>query len=143
MLNSKGVCTYFQMIWVKQTTFKGSKKSAWYRVKGEEIVETFHRKELQKTNQKEFRVEKEIKRKGDKLYVTWKGFDSSFIRWIDKKDSINELIFSQTEIFRRDIEIWNRTKTDLKNAADVDLSKFAKKVDLANLKSNVDKLDID
>ena len=58
------------MIWVKQTTFKGSKKPAWYRVKGEEIVETFHRKQLQKTNQKEFRVEKEIKRKDDKLYVT-------------------------------------------------------------------------
>ena len=33
-------------------------------------------------------------------------------------------------------------KSDLKNAADVDTSKFAKKVDLANLKSNVDKLDI-
>ena len=34
-------------------------------------------------------------------------------------------------------------KTDLKNAAGVDTSKFAKKVDLVNLKSNVDKLDID
>ena len=35
------------------------------------------------------------------------------------------------------------TNIDLKNAAGVDTSKFAKKVDLANLKSNVDKLDID
>ena len=35
------------------------------------------------------------------------------------------------------------TKSDLKNAAGVDTSKFAKKVDLSNLKSNVDKLDID
>ena len=35
------------------------------------------------------------------------------------------------------------TKADLKNAAGVDTSKFAKKVDLANLKSDVDKLDID
>ena len=35
------------------------------------------------------------------------------------------------------------TKTDLKNATGVDTSSFAKKVDLANLKSNVDKLDID
>ena len=34
------------------------------------------------------------------------------------------------------------TKADLKSSADVDTSKFAKKVDLANLKSNVDKLDI-
>ena len=35
------------------------------------------------------------------------------------------------------------TKADLKNAAGVDTSKFAKKVDLARLKSNVDELDID
>ena len=35
------------------------------------------------------------------------------------------------------------TKPDLKNAADVDTSGFAKKIDFANLKSDVDKLDID
>ena len=35
------------------------------------------------------------------------------------------------------------TKSDLKNVAVADTSKFAKKVDLANFKSNVDKLDID
>ena len=40
---------------------------------GEEIVGTFYEKELQKTNQKEFRTEKVIKRKGGKLYVKWKG----------------------------------------------------------------------
>ena len=34
-------------------------------------------------------------------------------------------------------------KADWKNAGGVDTSKFAKKIDLANLKSNVDKLDID
>ena len=35
------------------------------------------------------------------------------------------------------------TKTDLKNATVVDTSCFTKKTDLANLKSDVDKLDID
>ena len=35
------------------------------------------------------------------------------------------------------------TKTDLKNATGSDTSHFAKKTDLANLKSDVDKLDID
>ena len=35
------------------------------------------------------------------------------------------------------------TKADLKNVTGVDTSKFAKKVDLASLKPNVDKLDID
>ena len=44
--------------------------------KGDEIVGTFYKKELKKKNQKEFRVEKVRKRKGDKLYVTWKGYDS-------------------------------------------------------------------
>ena len=36
---------------------------------GEEITGTFHEKELQKTNQEEFKIEKIIKRKGDKVYV--------------------------------------------------------------------------
>ena len=53
-------------------------------LKDKEIVGTFYQKALQKTNQKEFRVEKVIKRKGDKLYVKWKGYDS----WIDKRDII-------------------------------------------------------
>ena len=33
------------------------------------IIRTFYEKELQKINQKEFRIEKVIKRKGDKLYA--------------------------------------------------------------------------
>ena len=36
---------------------------------GEEITGTFYEKQLQKTNQEEFRNEKVIRRKGDKLYV--------------------------------------------------------------------------
>ena len=36
-------------------------------LKGEEIVATFYEKELQKTNQEEFRVEKLIKRNSGKL----------------------------------------------------------------------------
>ena len=42
---------------------------------GEEIVVTFYEKELQKSNQKEFRIEKIIRGKGKKLYVKWKGYD--------------------------------------------------------------------
>ena len=40
--------------------------------------------EKKKKNQKEFRVDKVIKKKGDKLYVRWKGYDNSFNSWIDK-----------------------------------------------------------
>ena len=36
---------------------------------GEEIIGTFYEEELQKTNQKEFRIEKVLKKKNDKLYV--------------------------------------------------------------------------
>ena len=45
---------------------------------GEESVETFYEKELQKISQKKFRVEKVMKRKGDELYVKWKGYDKLF-----------------------------------------------------------------
>ena len=49
---------------------------------------TFYEKELQKTSQEKFRIEKVIKRKGDKLYVKWKGYDNSFNSWINKKDLV-------------------------------------------------------
>ena len=42
---------------------------------GEEIIGTFYEKEPQKTNQQEFKIEKVIKKKSDKLYVKWKGYD--------------------------------------------------------------------
>ena len=51
---------------------------------GEEIIGTFYEKELQKTNQEEFRIEKVIKRTGNKIYVKWKGYNNSFNSWIDK-----------------------------------------------------------
>ena len=54
----------------------------------EEITGTFYENELQKTNQKEFRIEKVIKRKGYKLYVKWKGYNNSFNSWINKNDII-------------------------------------------------------
>ena len=57
-------------------------------IKEEEIVGKFYEKELQKTNPEEFRVEKVIKRKGDKLYIKWKGYNSSFDSCIDKKDIV-------------------------------------------------------
>ena len=39
-------------------------------------------------DQKEFRIEKELQKKGDKLYVKWKGHNNSFNSWIDKKHII-------------------------------------------------------
>ena len=57
-------------------------------LKGKKAVGTFYEKELQKTNQKEFRVEKVIKTKGGKLFVKWKSYNSSFNSWIDKRDIV-------------------------------------------------------
>ena len=54
----------------------------------EEIIGTFYEKELQKIDQQEFRIEKVIKKKGNKLYVKWKGYDSPFNSWIDGKDFV-------------------------------------------------------
>ena len=55
---------------------------------GEEIIGAFYEKELQKTNQQKLTIEKVIKRKGEKLYVKWKGYDNSFNSWVDKKDLV-------------------------------------------------------
>ena len=113
------------------------------------LLEAFIKKDRKKTNQKAFIAEKVIKKIGDKLYVKWKGYDSSFNSWIDKKrHSINKWIFPEPKSLwgrvKVELELSNyATKGDLKNATGVDTSKFAKKIDLASLKSNVDKVDID
>ena len=57
----------------------------------EEIIWTFYEKKLQKANQQEFRIEKVIKQKGDKLYVERNDCDCSFNRWIDKKYLIQQV----------------------------------------------------
>ena len=57
---------------------------------GEEITGSFYEKEMQKTNKKEFRLEKTLKRKRDKLYVKWKGYGNSFNSWINKKNLVQK-----------------------------------------------------
>ena len=42
------------------------------------LLELLELLELQKTSQTEFRVEKVIKKKSEKLYVKWKCYDHSF-----------------------------------------------------------------
>ena len=52
---------------------------------GKEVMGSFYEKQLQKSDRKEFRIEKVIKRKRNKLFVKWKGYDNSFNSCIDKK----------------------------------------------------------
>ena len=51
-------------------------------------IGSFYEKEKQKTSQEKFRIQKVLKRKGDKLHVKWKGYYNSFNSLIDKKDLI-------------------------------------------------------
>ena len=54
--------------------------------------------------------------------------------------------FPKTKFFgvKVELDLSNyATKVDLKNAIDIDTLKVSKKVDLASLKSQIDKLDID
>ena len=50
------------------------------------FLETFLKKNCKKQIKQDYRIEKVIKRKGDKLYVKQKSYDNSFNSWIDKKD---------------------------------------------------------
>ena len=52
------------------------------------FLEPFTKNNYKATNQKEFRMTKVIERKGNKLYVKWKGYDNPFDSWSDKKDTV-------------------------------------------------------
>ena len=55
---------------------------------GEEIKGSFYEQELQKTEQEVFRIEKVIRRKGDKSLVKWVGYPKAFNSWVENKDPI-------------------------------------------------------
>ena len=59
---------------------------------GEKVTGSFYDKELQKTNQEKFRIEKVLKRKYDKLYVKWERYNNLFSSWIDKKDLLQKSV---------------------------------------------------
>ena len=51
----------------------------------EKLQGTFYEQELQKTKQDDsYTIEKILKTNKDKIYVKWRGYDSSFNSWIDK-----------------------------------------------------------
>ena len=111
------------------------------------IVWTFYKKGLQKINQAELRVKKVIKRKGDKLYISWKVYDNS-VNSLRKK-----ILFYKMSCFpepfqhtinkiKIELDLDNHaTKSDLKSATCFVTSKFAYNADLVSLKSDVDDFD--
>ena len=61
---------------------------------------------------------------------------------------MNEYFFSRSRRFRRDIKVKldlsnYATKTDLKNVTHLDVRRFASKTNLASLKTEVDKIDVE
>ena len=99
---------------------------------------------MQKTNQKEFRIEEVIKRKGDKLYFKSKGYDNC-IKILYK---ISQYFPKPYEPFRGDINVKvdlssYATKADLKNPTGIDTSGFALKSNLASLKAKVYEIDVE
>ena len=81
-----------------------------------------------KTSQEKFIKEKVLKIKGDKLYVKWKGYDSRFNSWIDKKDLIPHIKMSYH--FLKPFKSFGGN-IDVK----VDVSNYATKTDLKMLET--------
>ena len=94
----------------------------------------FHEKQMQKTNQAEFRIEKLIKKEGDKQIVNWKRYNNSFNSWIDKKIPKYEMSYypepdSQGRNKSKvELDFPNyATKSDEKGVIVVNISDFAKR----------------
>ena len=104
---------------------------------------------MHKTNQKEFRIEKVKREKAINTIVHGKDTITHLMAILVKKTYYKWVnIFSKLKSLganlKVELELTNyAAKEDLKNVASVDVSSFSKKTDLANLKSDVDKIDID
>jgi len=62
-----------------------------YKIKdynNDENQGTFYEQELQKTNQEVYRIEKIIRKRGDKSLVKWFGYPKLFNSWVENKDLI-------------------------------------------------------
>ena len=90
-------------------------------LKSKKLQERFAKKNCKKQIKKDFRVEKVIKRNGNKLYVKWKDCDNYFDGQTDKKDIVQVSgYFSEPQFFRGNAEV------------PLDLSNYATKLDLKN-----------
>ena len=117
---------------------------------GEESIGTFYEKELQGTNQQKFRIEQVIIKKAINYMLNGKVIIIHLIVRLIKKTlyKMSKYFPKPCEPFGGDINVRvdlcnYATKKDIENITHVDTSSFALKSNLANLKTKVDKLDID
>ena len=87
---------------------------------------------MPKSSQEKFRVEKVIKRKGDKLYVKWKGYNNSFNSWI------NSL---KTKVDKLYIDKLAAVPVDLSKLSDVVKNDVVKKAAYDKLAAKVNNVD--
>ena len=105
-------------------------------LKSGEIVETFYKRYLQKTNQKREKTINFMLNGKTTIILSAVGLMKK--TQYKKNEHFPELKSSKGRV--KDLSNY-ATKADLKNVTGVDTSKFAKKIDLASLKSEVDKLE--
>ena len=74
------VITISKIQWTISVTYKVTEYN------GDEIQVSFYEQELQKTNQYIFRIEKIIKKQGNKSHVKWLGYNDSFNSLVDNQD---------------------------------------------------------
>ena len=87
-----------RFLWLKKIKALFGEHMLSVILKTKKLLE-FCTKKIAKNKSK--RIEKVIKNKGDKLYVNWKGYESSFNNRIDKRHGIDEWIFSRIKMFGR------------------------------------------
>jgi len=54
----------------------------------EEIKGSFYKQKLQPTSQEIFRIEKVVRKKGNKSLVIWFGYPDSFNSWVNNDDLV-------------------------------------------------------
>ena len=101
---------------------------------GEEIIGTFYEKEFRNTNQEEFRTEKVIKKKGNKLHVKWKGYISSFALKLN-------LASLKTEVDKLDIDELTPVPNDFVKLSNVVKNDVVKNTAYDKLVTKVDNID--
>ena len=105
---------------------------------GQEIVGTFYEKGLQKTNQKEVRAEKVIKRKGDIFYVKW--IDKKDVVWMSEHFPLPKYLGRNVKFELDSSNLCDKSR--FKKCNSLDTLKYSKKVDLASFKSKIVEVDI-
>ena len=112
------------------------------------------KKNCRKQIKQNLELKKVITRKGDKIYLKWKGYDNSFNGSIDKKKTqynhhkkMSEHFPKLNEPFSGDVsvklDLFNYVaKDDFEGAAGIDQSNLAANSDLARLNAEADKVDV-